>query len=116
MLITATASPSFFQDLKNGFLSEMAVWILLVFVLAYYHFPVLAGKDPTGSGFCGYAAGHESDERKVSEGEWRQVYDPISEIWNGTRPIYLPAMWFPYAPAVMLKIDMRWITVTAVFD
>ncbi len=53
------------------------------------------------------------NERFLS-GAWKHVYDPIPEIWNGTRPIYLPAMWFPYAPAVMMKLDMRWITVTAV--
>jgi hypothetical protein len=45
------------------------------------------------------------------EGHWKQVYDPIAEIWNGTRPIYLPAMWLPYAGAILLKTDMRWITV-----
>jgi hypothetical protein len=48
------------------------------------------------------------------QGHWRQVYDPIPEIWNGTRPIYLPAMWLPYLPAIALKLDMRWITVIAV--
>ena len=48
------------------------------------------------------------------QGHWRQVYDPIAEIWNGTRPIYLPAMWLPYLPAIALKLDMRWVTVTAV--
>lgn len=48
------------------------------------------------------------------QGHWRQVYDPIPEIWNGTRPIYLPAMWFPYLPAIALKLDMRWVTVVSV--
>ncbi len=47
-------------------------------------------------------------------GEWKQVYDPIQEIWNGTRPIYLPAMWLPYVPAIALKLDMRWVTVVSV--
>src|SRR5450432_1423792 len=47
-------------------------------------------------------------------GDWKQVYNPIQEIWNGTRPIYLPAMWLPYAPAILMKLDMRWVTVTAV--
>ena len=46
-------------------------------------------------------------------GEWKHVYDPIPEIWNGTRPIYLPAMWFPYCAGSCMKLDMRWITVTA---
>jgi hypothetical protein len=47
-------------------------------------------------------------------GNWKQVYDPIQEIWNGTRPIYLPAMWFPYVSTLLLNIDMRWVTVATV--
>lgn len=46
-------------------------------------------------------------------GNWKQVYDPIQEIWNGTRPIYLPAMWIPYSPAIVLHIDMRWVTIVS---
>jgi hypothetical protein len=52
------------------------------------------------------------NERFLS-GHWNQVYDPIQEIWNGTRPIYLPAMWLPYSGAVMFHFDMRWVTVLA---
>lgn len=47
-------------------------------------------------------------------GHWKQVYDPISDIWNGTRPIYLPAMWLPYSGALLLNLDMRWVTVIAI--
>ena len=50
------------------------------------------------------------NERFLS-GHWKQVYDPVAEIWNGTRPVYLPAMWLPYAGAILLKTDMRWVTV-----
>jgi hypothetical protein len=50
------------------------------------------------------------NERFLS-GHWKQVYDPIAEIWNGTRPIYLPAMWLPYSGALLMKMDMRWVTV-----
>ncbi len=46
-------------------------------------------------------------------GHWKQVYDPIVEIWNGKRPVYLPAMWLPYSGALLLKLDMRWVTVLA---
>lgn len=52
------------------------------------------------------------NERFLS-GHWKHIYDPISEIWNGARPVYLPAMWLPYSGAVLLKLDMRWITVLA---
>jgi hypothetical protein len=47
-------------------------------------------------------------------GDWKHVYDIIPEIWNGTRPIYLPAMWLPYALAVAHYVDMRWVTVILV--
>jgi hypothetical protein len=50
---------------------------------------------------------------RLIHGNWKQIYDPIPEIWNGTRPIYLPAMWLPYLPAIFLHFDMRWITVAA---
>ncbi len=43
-------------------------------------------------------------------GAWAHVYDPIPEIWGGTHPIYLPAMWLPFSLPVALNIDMRWLT------
>ncbi|HTI12326.1 MAG TPA: hypothetical protein VL832_27325 [Puia sp.] len=45
-------------------------------------------------------------------GHHRQVYDTIPWIWNGIQPIYLPAMWLPYVPAIAMGIDIRWITMT----
>jgi len=42
-------------------------------------------------------------------GQHSHVYDSIPSIWKGVQPIYLPAMWLPYVPAVALGIDMRWI-------
>ena len=44
-------------------------------------------------------------------GQHSHVYDRIPWIWNGIQPIYLPAMWLPYVPAIALHIDMRWVTV-----
>jgi hypothetical protein len=44
-------------------------------------------------------------------GQHSHIYDTIPWIWKGTQPIYLPAMWLPYVPAIALGIDMRWITV-----
>ncbi|HEY4208513.1 MAG TPA: hypothetical protein VGM31_16925 [Puia sp.] len=43
-------------------------------------------------------------------GHHNQVYDVIPWIWNGIQPIYLPAMWLPYVPAIALGLDIRWIT------
>lgn len=42
-----------------------------------------------------------------------EIYVPIEEIWAGMRPIYLPAMWLPYAAGVWLATDIRWISVVA---
>jgi hypothetical protein len=49
------------------------------------------------------------DQRFIS-GQWKHVYDTIPEIWNGTRPVYLPAMWLPFTPAAIFNFDPRWIT------
>lgn len=37
------------------------------------------------------------------------VYNFIPEIWSGVMPVYLPALYLPYVPAVLLQFDMRWI-------
>ena len=44
-------------------------------------------------------------------GQHSHVYDIIPWIWHGTQPIYLPAMWLPYVPAIAIGIDMRWIAI-----
>jgi hypothetical protein len=44
-------------------------------------------------------------------GQHSHVYDPIPTIWHGAQPIYLPAMWLPYVPAIAMGIDMRWIAI-----
>jgi hypothetical protein len=42
-------------------------------------------------------------------GQHSHIYDPIPSIWHGAQPIYLPAMWLPYVPAIAMGVDMRWI-------
>lgn len=44
-------------------------------------------------------------------GQHSHVYDIIPWIWKGIQPIYLPAMWLPYVPAIAMGLDMRWIAV-----
>ncbi|HWK06281.1 MAG TPA: hypothetical protein VNS58_21730 [Puia sp.] len=44
-------------------------------------------------------------------GQHSHIYDVIPWIWGGSQPIYLPAMWLPYVPAIALGIDMRWIAI-----
>ena len=48
-------------------------------------------------------------------GNWKWVYDPIPEIWGGTHPIYLPAMWLPFCLPEWLHMDIRWLTVFSIF-
>ena len=42
------------------------------------------------------------------------VYVVIPEIWNGVQPVYLPAMWLAYLPAVAGGFDLRWVSVAFV--
>jgi hypothetical protein len=44
-------------------------------------------------------------------GQHSHIYDPIPSIWHGVQPIYLPAMWLPYVPAIAAGIDMRWTAI-----
>jgi hypothetical protein len=48
-------------------------------------------------------------------GQWKQVYQPIPEIWNGIKPIYLPAMWLPFSLSIVFDFDIRWITVCGIW-
>jgi hypothetical protein len=43
-------------------------------------------------------------------GNLSEVYNIIPEIWNGIRPVYLPAMWMPFSAAIVGNFDPRWIT------
>ena len=66
---------------------------------------------------------HDSDmlpiikvmSQRFVEGHWEKVYDTIPNIWQGVKPIYLPAMWLPFSAAEWLHIDIRWITILALF-
>ena len=49
------------------------------------------------------------------QGQWRQIYQPIPEIWNGIKPIYLPAMWLPFSLSIVFHFDIRWITVCGIW-
>lgn len=43
------------------------------------------------------------------------VYTMIPEIWSGVMPVYLPALWLPFVPAVAAGLDLRWTTLMALF-
>jgi len=48
-------------------------------------------------------------------GQWHEVYQPIPEIWNGIKPIYLPALWLPFSLSIIFHFDIRWITVCGIW-
>jgi hypothetical protein len=39
------------------------------------------------------------------------VYRPVPQVWGGENIPYLPAMWLPFAPALLLQADMRWTNI-----
>lgn len=43
------------------------------------------------------------------------VYEIIPQYWNGVLPVYLPALWLPFVPAVLFAFDLRWITLGMLF-
>ena len=53
--------------------------------------------------------------QRFLNGHWKQVYQPIPEIWNGIKPIYLPAMWMPFGLSLIFDFDIRWITVCGIW-
>ena len=57
----------------------------------------------------------KSMNQRFLNGQWKQVYQPIPEIWNGIRPIYLPAMWMPFGLSLIFDFDIRWITVCGIW-
>jgi len=57
----------------------------------------------------------KSMNQRFLNGQWKQVYQPIPEIWNGIKPIYLPAMWMPFGLSLIFDFDIRWITVCGIW-
>ena len=111
LLFPKAELPSF-RDFKKDSYLKWPLFILML-VLAYFTSRYWMDQIPLDPDFADMLPIIKVMNERFLNGEWKHVYDPIPEIWNGTQPIYLPAMWLPYAPAVILKIDMRWITVIA---
>ena len=47
--------------------------------------------------------------------EGKTVYAPAPEIWDYSIIPYMPFMWIPFLPAVLLGFDLRWITFVTQF-
>jgi hypothetical protein len=101
------------HDLKKEWLLKLPPWLimlLLAFITSRYWLDLI----PLDPDFADMLPVMKVMNERFLHGDWKQVYDPIPEIWNGVRPIYMPAMWLPYLPSIALKVDMRWVTVVAV--
>ncbi|HEX4851393.1 MAG TPA: hypothetical protein VFV08_11330 [Puia sp.] len=88
----------------------LAAMIVLAFLTASYWFDEI----PIDPDYADMLPVIRTMNERFLNGHWRHIYDTIPEVWNGTRPIYLPAMWLPFLPSVMFHFDMRWITVTGI--
>jgi hypothetical protein len=109
VLLIGPAELPQFRDIKKEIfwkLPLLALIILIaVFITGYWLF-----KIPLDPDFADMLPVIKVMNERFLHGDWQVIYDPIPAIWNGIRPIYLPAMWLPYAPAVLLKVDIRWVT------
>jgi len=101
------------KDLKKGGLIKLILLLLMV-VLAYITARYWLDLIPIDPDFADMLPVIKVMNERFLQGQWRQVYEPIPQIWHGTQPIYLPAMWMPYAGALFLGVDMRWVTVGAI--
>jgi len=84
-----------------------ATMIAMSFIVARYWFDLI----PIDIDYADMLPVIHVMNQRFLDGQWHHVYDTIPEIWNGTNPVYLPAMWLPFSPAVLFNFDMRWITV-----
>ena len=99
-------------EIKKDWLLKASIGLIMLF-LAFISSRYWLEHIPLDPDFADMLPIMKVMNERFLQGHWRQVYDPIPEIWNGTRPIYLPAMWLPYLPAIVLKLDMRWVTVVS---
>ena len=82
-------------------------FFLIIGVLLYLKFPSILQAWPLDYKTADMLPVMEIMSERLINGD--SVYEWIPEIWTGRQPIYLPAMYLPYVPAVFLEIDMRWI-------
>lgn len=84
--------------------------IIMMVIMAYYICRYWFDLIPIDADYADMLPVINAMDQRLVAGHWKHIYDPISEIWNGTSPIYLPAMWLPFTPAIIFDFDMRWIT------
>lgn len=112
MLMLPTATLPGTDGFKNEWTLKLPLWITMV-VLAWITSRYWLDQIPIDPDFADMLPVIKVMNERLLHGDWKHIYDPIPEIWNGTKPIYLPAMWLPYLPTITLRADMRWTTVLA---
>lgn len=113
LLILPPARLTKFRSLKKEALLKLpllVIMLLVAFITSRYWLDMI----PLDPDFADMLPIMKEMNERFLHGDWKQVYDPIPGIWNGMLPIYLPAMWLPYLPAVAMQVDMRWVTVLAI--
>jgi hypothetical protein len=113
ILSMPAARPLPVRDVKKEYslkLPLVVIMLILAFITSRYWLDLI----PLDPDFADMLPVMKVMNERFLQGDLKHIYDPIPEIWNGTLPIYLPAMWLPYAPAVLLHMDMRWVTVVMV--
>lgn len=82
---------------------------LVLVIFAFTNLPGIFQKNPLD-----YRRADMLPIMQVMGERWlsgESVYAIIPEIWGGMQPIYLPAMWLPFVPAIALGIDIRWVNI-----
>jgi hypothetical protein len=113
ILLLPKARLPYFRDVKKDSYLKWPLMVLML-VLGFITSRYWMDQIPLDPDFADMLPIIKVMNERFLHGGWNHIYDPIPEIWNGTRPIYLPAMWLPYLPAVVLKLDMRWVTVLSI--
>jgi hypothetical protein len=104
------------MQLNNGLEKYLRFFLILISgILLCYFSKIVFSENPFDYHNADMLPVIKKMNERFIDGHWKKVYDTIPEIWNGSNPIYLPAMWLPFSPAVILHIDLRWITVAALF-
>ena len=110
-------SPLQFAPCKmiNRQLLTKLIFIALLLPFSYQLARVIMDRTPLQIEYADMLPIMKVMSRRFLAGEWKHVYDPIPEIWNGFQSIYLPAMWLPFTAALLFDFDLRWITVCGIW-
>ncbi|HEX2631061.1 MAG TPA: hypothetical protein VHM26_18735 [Chitinophagaceae bacterium] len=107
----ATGKPVFFQ---KQFVARLFI-IALLLPFSYSISATIMDNTPVQKEYADMLPIIKAMCQRFLNGHWQNIYDPISEIWNGVQPIYLPATWLPFTSSEVLHFDPRWVTVGGIW-